>query len=127
MRPAFLGVVNSPKLMDFFSRLLGGPSTTFDHKWLRVVPPGNRTRCLLHDRWTEDDARFAVPLAQVRARYDMRNVHVNSLSMDLASESRFSIQLFNGAEYGGRQLEVCGTQRHAHIARACRRRLMSHS
>jgi len=41
VRPAFLGVVNSPKLMDFFSRLLGGPSATFDHKWLRVVPPGN--------------------------------------------------------------------------------------
>ena len=41
VRPAFLGVVNSPTLMDFFSRLLGGPSTTFDHKWLRVVPPGN--------------------------------------------------------------------------------------
>ena len=67
---------------------------------LHVMPPGSRTRCLLHDRWTEDDARFAVPLAQVRARYDMRNVHVNSLSMDLASESRFSIELFNGAHAG---------------------------
>lgn len=41
VRPAFLSVVNAPKLMDFFTRILGGRSTTFDHKWLRVVPPGN--------------------------------------------------------------------------------------
>jgi hypothetical protein len=41
VRPNFLNVVNAPKLMDFFSSILGGASTTFDHKWLRVVPPGN--------------------------------------------------------------------------------------
>ena len=41
VRPAFLGVVNSPKLMGFFGSLLGGAAKTFDHKWLRVVPPGN--------------------------------------------------------------------------------------
>lgn len=41
VRPAFLNVVNAPKLMDFFTGILGGRSATFDHKWLRVVPPGN--------------------------------------------------------------------------------------
>eukprot|EP01052_Picozoa_sp_SAG31_P028751 SAG31_NODE_2800_length_5077_cov_2.098433_6_plen_366_part_00 len=40
VRPGFLDVVNSPKLLGFFAQLLGGVATTFDHKWVRVVPPG---------------------------------------------------------------------------------------
>lgn len=41
--PAYLDVVNAPQTMDFFSRFLGGPSMTFDYKWLRAVGTGGFT------------------------------------------------------------------------------------
>lgn len=40
---AFLDVVESPDLMQFFSQFLAGPSLTYDFKWLRVVAQGNFT------------------------------------------------------------------------------------
>ncbi|MDE2726497.1 MAG: phytanoyl-CoA dioxygenase family protein, partial [Gemmatimonadota bacterium] len=39
----FLAVVNSPEIMGFFERFLGGPVLTFDYKWLRAVGPGDNT------------------------------------------------------------------------------------
>lgn len=36
--PEFLSVVNSPRVMDFFANLLGGPVITYDYKWLRAIP-----------------------------------------------------------------------------------------
>lgn len=39
----FLAVVNSPEIMGFFERFLGGPVLTFDYKWLRAVGPGANT------------------------------------------------------------------------------------
>lgn len=39
----FLHLVESPELMAFFTRLLGGTASTFDYKWLRVVGPGGFT------------------------------------------------------------------------------------
>ena len=44
--PALLNCVESPKLMQLFSELLDEPSRTFDHKWLRCIPP---TRALRPD------------------------------------------------------------------------------
>ena len=41
--PEFLSVVNSPEIMGFFERFLGGPVLTFDYKWLRAVGPGDNT------------------------------------------------------------------------------------
>lgn len=35
--------VESPHLMRFFDRFLGGPSMTFDFKWVRAVAPGDAT------------------------------------------------------------------------------------
>ncbi|MCC2686794.1 MAG: phytanoyl-CoA dioxygenase [Paenibacillaceae bacterium] len=36
--PAYLDVVNSPSVMNFFDRYFGGPSLTYNYKWLRAVP-----------------------------------------------------------------------------------------
>ncbi|HZO91144.1 MAG TPA: phytanoyl-CoA dioxygenase family protein [Chthonomonadaceae bacterium] len=41
--PAFLNLVESPEIMEFFARFLGGPTATFDYKWLRVIGPGGYT------------------------------------------------------------------------------------
>jgi hypothetical protein len=41
--PAFLQVVNSPKVMHFFDELLDGPTLTYDYKWPRVVGHGGNT------------------------------------------------------------------------------------
>ncbi len=41
--PAFLNVVNSPKIMAFFDQYLGGKSVTYDHKWIRAVQHGANT------------------------------------------------------------------------------------
>jgi hypothetical protein len=41
--PAYLDVVNSPEVMDFFERFLGGAPRTLDYKWLRAVPTGGFT------------------------------------------------------------------------------------
>ena len=41
--PEFLKLVESPDVMGFFSRLLGGEVLTYDYKWLRVVGPGDFT------------------------------------------------------------------------------------
>ena len=41
--PEFLDVVDSPEIMGFFERFLGGPVLTFDYKWLRAVGPGDNT------------------------------------------------------------------------------------
>jgi len=35
--PQFKAIVESPSLMGFFSRFLGGPSATYDYKWLRYT------------------------------------------------------------------------------------------
>jgi len=39
----FLGVVESPEIMNFFNSLFGKTSLTFDYKWLRAVGPGDFT------------------------------------------------------------------------------------
>jgi ectoine hydroxylase-related dioxygenase (phytanoyl-CoA dioxygenase family) len=39
----FLDLVESPEVMGFFTRFLGGQATTFNYKWLRVVVPGDFT------------------------------------------------------------------------------------
>jgi hypothetical protein len=41
--PAFQALVNSPTVMGFFERFLGGESMTYDYKWLRVVGPSGYT------------------------------------------------------------------------------------
>lgn len=41
--PQFLDVVNSPAVLDFFGRLLGGPAMTYDYKWPRAVAHGGNT------------------------------------------------------------------------------------
>lgn len=41
--PRFLDVVNSPAVLDFFGRLLGGPAMTYDYKWPRAVAHGGNT------------------------------------------------------------------------------------
>jgi Phytanoyl-CoA dioxygenase (PhyH) len=41
--PAFQALVNSPTVMGFFERFLGGPSRTYEYKWLRIVGPGSYT------------------------------------------------------------------------------------
>ena len=41
--PEFLSVVESPEVMAFFAEWLGGPSMTFDYKWLRAVGHGDFT------------------------------------------------------------------------------------
>lgn len=41
--PAFLDVVNAPRLMDFFSWYLGGPAMTYDFKWMRAIGCGDFT------------------------------------------------------------------------------------
>lgn len=41
--PGFLALVESPEIMNFFERFLGGPVLTFDYKWLRAVGPGDST------------------------------------------------------------------------------------
>ncbi|MBI2302163.1 MAG: phytanoyl-CoA dioxygenase family protein [Armatimonadetes bacterium] len=38
--PDFLGLVESPELMEWFANLFGGPSLTFDYKWIRAIPGG---------------------------------------------------------------------------------------
>lgn len=42
-QPAFRSLVESREIMGFFDRFLGGPSRTFDYKWLRVVGTGGGT------------------------------------------------------------------------------------
>jgi hypothetical protein len=41
--PRFLDVVNHPSVLDFFDRLLGGKSMTYDYKWPRAVAHGGNT------------------------------------------------------------------------------------
>jgi ectoine hydroxylase-related dioxygenase (phytanoyl-CoA dioxygenase family) len=41
--PAFRALVESPAIMSFFERFLGGEALTYDYKWLRVVGPGSNT------------------------------------------------------------------------------------
>ncbi|NGP44909.1 phytanoyl-CoA dioxygenase family protein [Bacillaceae bacterium SIJ1] len=41
--PSFLQVVNSPKIMEFTERLLGGPTMTYDFKWPRAIGKGGNT------------------------------------------------------------------------------------
>lgn len=41
--PEFLGVVEAPELLDFFSEFFDGPVLTYDYKWLRAVQPGSFT------------------------------------------------------------------------------------
>lgn len=38
--PAFLRLLEGPRVMRFFDHLLGEPAMTFDFKWLRVMPAG---------------------------------------------------------------------------------------
>jgi hypothetical protein len=42
-RPELLKLLNSQRLMGFFDAFLGGPSLTYDYKWLRAVPKGEFT------------------------------------------------------------------------------------
>src|SRR5437868_4575472 len=41
--PAFRRLVESPAIMGFFQRFLGGEPLTYDYKWLRIVGPGSNT------------------------------------------------------------------------------------
>lgn len=41
--PSFRPVVEGRPVMDFFTRFLGGPTLTFDFKWLRAVASGGAT------------------------------------------------------------------------------------
>ncbi|MBO9608791.1 MAG: phytanoyl-CoA dioxygenase family protein [Paenibacillaceae bacterium] len=41
--PGLLHVVNHPRAMGFFDRFLGGPSLTYDYKWIRGVGQGGST------------------------------------------------------------------------------------
>jgi hypothetical protein len=41
--PQLLNLVNSQRVMGFFDTFLGGPSLTYDHKWLRAVSKGEST------------------------------------------------------------------------------------
>lgn len=41
--PSFLQLVEHPKVLALFERLLGGPVLTFDYKWPRAVPRGEST------------------------------------------------------------------------------------
>jgi ectoine hydroxylase-related dioxygenase (phytanoyl-CoA dioxygenase family) len=41
--PAFRYLVESPAIMGFFQRFLGGEPLTYDYKWLRIVGPGSNT------------------------------------------------------------------------------------
>lgn len=41
--PHFLDTVNHPSVMEFFDRLLGGESMTYDYKWPRAIPHGGNT------------------------------------------------------------------------------------
>jgi hypothetical protein len=43
--PSLLKVANSPKLMQFFERFLGGEVLTYDYKWPRAVPTGKASGC----------------------------------------------------------------------------------
>jgi hypothetical protein len=43
--PAYLALVESPAIIGFFERLLGGPVLTFDYKWMRLVGTGENTGC----------------------------------------------------------------------------------
>lgn len=43
--PEYRALVESPAIMGFFERLLGGPVLTFDYKWLRLVATGENTGC----------------------------------------------------------------------------------
>lgn len=36
----YMALVCSPRILGMFERLLGGPATTFDHKWIRTMPAG---------------------------------------------------------------------------------------
>ncbi|MDB4867418.1 MAG: phytanoyl-CoA dioxygenase [Cohnella sp.] len=42
-RPELLKLLNSQRVMSFFDAFLGGPSLTYDYKWLRAVPKGEFT------------------------------------------------------------------------------------
>ena len=41
--PNFVELVSSQPLIDFFSKLLGGPAITYDYKWPRAVASGGNT------------------------------------------------------------------------------------
>ncbi|MBP1990548.1 phytanoyl-CoA dioxygenase family protein [Paenibacillus eucommiae] len=41
--PQFLEVVNGPRVMSFFEKLLGGPCLTYDYKWPRAIARGGNT------------------------------------------------------------------------------------
>jgi hypothetical protein len=44
--PKYRALVESPRILGFFARLLGGPTTTLDHKWIRAIGPGHEgTNC----------------------------------------------------------------------------------
>jgi len=38
--PTFRGLVESPRVMGFFEKFLGGKPMTYDYKWLRFMPTG---------------------------------------------------------------------------------------
>ncbi|MFC0329196.1 phytanoyl-CoA dioxygenase family protein [Paenibacillus sepulcri] len=42
-KPAFLELVNSPRVMNFFTNYLGGAAATYDYKWLRAIATGGST------------------------------------------------------------------------------------
>lgn len=67
--PAFLALVESPEVYEFFGSLLDGPVLTYDYKWLRVVGPGGFTGAhydiVYMGRGTQEVCTLWTPLGDV--------------------------------------------------------------
>lgn len=71
--PDFRALVESPRVMGFFERFLGGPPMTYDYKWLRFVATGGTSGAhydvVYMGRGTRDLFTVWTPLGDVT--YDM--------------------------------------------------------
>jgi ectoine hydroxylase-related dioxygenase (phytanoyl-CoA dioxygenase family) len=67
--PSVLALANSPKLMAFFDRFLGGESMTYDYKWVRAMGPGKASHChydiVYMGRGTKDVYTVWTPIGDV--------------------------------------------------------------
>jgi len=84
-------VIYGPKIMDFFSRFLGGPATHYDYTWLRTIAPGKGTypHCDVvymgrgtHQLYTAWTPLSDIPL-NVGGLLVMEGSHRNTPSLDL--------------------------------------------
>ena len=120
--PEFLGLAESPELMQFFSEFLNGPSLTYNYKWPRVVGKGDftgahydvvymgRGTTNLYTLWTPlgDVAYEKGPLAilegsqhfeQVKATYGQMDVDRDHVTGAFSNDPLELIE-----QYGGRWL-----------------------